>query len=147
LTALRRAGVAWREDASNATATFLRNRVRRHVLPRWLKSDTRDILGGIALARERLEEDDNALEAWVDRTKALQGKTLRLDDLAGAPRAVWRRALHRWLLAVKAETDLSRQGFDRLLTITEAARPTRFSLGANAFAVIKGKKLRLQRSR
>lgn len=149
ITALRQAGVVWREDATNEGDDFLRNRVRQAVLPRWVETagEGRDLLGGVALARERLEEDDVALETWVDRLAALKRGTLDLNRLAGAPRAVWRRALHRWLLAVEPDTDLSRQGFAQLLRAVETGRNTRFSLGAKAFAVLRQGQLTLKRAR
>jgi tRNA(Ile)-lysidine synthase len=50
---------------------------------------------------------------------------------------VWRRALHRWLLAQPHGSDLSRQGYEQLLALVERGRSTRFSLGRNGFAVIR----------
>ncbi len=141
VAALRKAGASWREDATNETDDFFRNRVRRSVLPAWVRASGRDALAGAALARERLEEDDGALEAWLDRLAPVRRRGLDLSRLAGVPRAVWRRALHRWLLAVRPETDLSRQGFESLLAAVQRGRDTRFSLGAKGFAVVRGGKL------
>jgi len=45
--------------------------------------------------------------------------------------------LHRWLLAVRPETDLSRQGFNQPLAAVERGRDTCFSLGAKGFAVVR----------
>jgi len=137
VAALRQAGAVWREDATNHGDDFFRNRLRRSVLPAWARAAGRDALAGAALARERLEEDDTALEAWLDRLAPLQRGVLVLRILAAAPRALWRRALHRWLLAVRAETDLSRRGFEQLLSAVIRGTDTRFSLGANGFAVIR----------
>ena len=142
---LRQAGVRWREDATNESDDFFRNRVRSKVLPAWIKSSGHDALAGAALSRERLEEDDAALEAWLDRLGSLKRGVLDLGRLAGTPRAVWRRALHRWLLAVGPDTDLSRQGFALLLRAIEAGQATRFSLGARAFAVIRQGRLTLKK--
>lgn len=144
--ALRASGARWCEDATNAGDTYLRGRVRRSVLPAWTKAAGRDALAGAALSRERLEEDDVALEAWLGTLAPLRGRVLDLARLTGKPRALWRRALHRWLLAVRADTDLSRQGFDQLLAALERGRDTRFSLGASAFAVVHGGKLSLRRA-
>lgn len=145
--ALRGAGAKWREDASNGRGDHFRNRIRRDVLPAWAKAAGRDALAGAALARERLEEDDRAMEEWVDETAALdRAGRLDLVALAGKPRALIRRALHRWLLAQDQPHDLSRQGFELLLAAVEAGRPTRFSLGTDGFAVIRGGQLSFQRS-
>lgn len=136
----------WREDETNARADYFRNRVRAAVLPAWQQAAGRDAFAGAALARELLEEDDQALELWVDRLKLLQRGVLDLDRLKGAPRAVLRRALHRWLLAVQPQSDLSRRGFEILLSAVRLARPTRFSLGVSHFAVIRGGKLTLRKA-
>jgi len=136
--ALEAAGAVWREDASNGTGAFLRNRIRRDVLPAWLAATgARDALAGAALSRGLLEEDDAALEAWLDALAPLKpGGRLDVKALAGRPRAIVRRALHRWL-ALQADTgDLSRQGFELLLAAVEAGRATRFSLGRGGFATI-----------
>jgi tRNA(Ile)-lysidine synthase len=146
IAALRASGARWCEDATNTGGEFLRNRVRRSVLPAWARAAGRDALAGAALSRERLEEDDAALETWLDEVAPLRGRVLDLQRLVGKPRALWRRALHRWLLAVRADTDLSRQGFEQLLSAIERGRDTRFSLGARAFAVVRGGKLSLRRA-
>ena len=148
LEALRQAGVPWREDESNAGPAHFRNRVRQQVLPSWVAAAGRDALAGAALARERLEEDDAALETWLDEVQPLVGRrTLDLGRLAGRPLALWRRALHRWLRAVRPRSDLSRQGCELLLAALRAGRDTRFSLGACDFAVVRQGKLSLQRPR
>ncbi len=145
--ALRASRVPWREDASNVRADFFRNRVRRHVLPAWRDAAGRDALAGAARAREFLEEDDDALEAWVDKLDPVTPKgELALSRLAGRPRAVVRRALHRWLLAQPRAGVLSRRGFEELLAAVQAARSGRRSLGSKGFAVIRGKRLRFERT-
>ncbi|MFZ9747304.1 MAG: tRNA lysidine(34) synthetase TilS, partial [Opitutaceae bacterium] len=49
---LRNAGLSWREDASNATGRYFRNRVRQQVLPRWEKAAGRDAVAGATLSRQ-----------------------------------------------------------------------------------------------
>jgi len=137
---LRAVGAVWREDASNGTEDFFRNRIRQAVLPAWRgATGERDALSGAAWSRELLEEDDRALEAWVDALAPLSSDGRRLDVkvLQGKPRAVVRRALYRWL-AVQPDTgDLSRRGFAGLLAAVEAGKFTRFSLGKRGLAVIR----------
>lgn len=143
---LASAGAVWREDATNASDAYFRTRVRRTVLPAWVRAAGRDAVAGAALARERLEEDDAALEAWVDSLAPLKRGCLHLEKLQGKPVAVWRRALHRWLMEVRPETDLSRQGFDRLLTVVREGKDTRFSVGRGRFAVVRAGRLELRKS-
>lgn len=144
---LRAAGAEWREDATNATDVFVRNRVRRSLLPALARATGRDVRAAAALSRERLQEDDDALEAWLEELAPLQARpvVLHLTKLAGKPRALWRRALHRWLLAARVDTDLSRAGFEQLLVAIERGKDTRFSLGARAFAVVADGRLKVAR--
>lgn len=146
--ALQQAQVPWREDATNATGGYLRNRMRRDVLPVWQKaSGDRDVLAGAALARELMEEDDVALEAWLDEVyPRIHGRSLRLQPLAGRPQALVRRALRRWLTGLPEAGDLSRRGFEDLLAAVVTGRPTRRSLGRQGFAVIRRGRLVFERT-
>lgn len=146
--ALRAAGAAWREDSTNARDDFLRNRVRRAVVPAWAKAAAdRDALAGAARSRELLEEDDVALEAWVDEIAPLAADgSLSTRKLAGKPRAVARRALHRWLQRQPLAGEVSRQAFEALLDTVVRARSTRHSLGVKGFAVTKGGVLRFEKA-
>ncbi|MBP6864784.1 MAG: tRNA lysidine(34) synthetase TilS [Candidatus Didemnitutus sp.] len=146
VTALRSAGISWREDATNATEAYFRNRVRQNVMPAWQRAAGRDVLGGVALSRERLEEDDAALEMWLEGLAAFDRRgRLLLAPLVDKPLALWRRALHRWLLRHRPDTDLSRQGFEQFLALVRRGADTRFSLGRSAFAVLRAGRLELRR--
>jgi tRNA(Ile)-lysidine synthase len=141
VVSLRRSGAVWREDDSNRADRHFRNRIRRQVMPAWERAAGRDALAGAALTRELLEEDDRALETWIEHLKPVKRGVLAVRVLHGLPRAVVRRALHRWLLAVRPDTDLSRQGFAALLSAVEKGTDTRFSLGRAGFAVLQSGKL------
>lgn len=144
VAALRKAGAVWREDATNAGDDFFRNRVRRDVLPAWQLAAERDALAGAALSRELLEEDDAALETWLAELRALGANgTLDVRKFAGKPRALIRRALHRWVLAQRTEIRISRQAFDTLLQDVTEGRTTRRSMGRDIFARIENGRLRL----
>jgi len=137
VAALRAAGIPWREDASNEGGDFFRNRIRRDVLPAWTVAARRDAVAGAAQARELIEEDESAIEAWLGELPwcAPRGG-LALRALAGKPRALARRALHRWLRVAVPKLDLSRAGFEALLRAVELGQPTRHSLGREGFGVI-----------
>jgi tRNA(Ile)-lysidine synthase len=137
--ALCAAGATWREDASNATGDFFRNRIRRDVLPAWrAAAPGRDALAGAALTRELLAEDDVALEAWLDEVQPFTTDgALDVSRLADKPRALARRALYRWMSAQPRAGELSRQGFEALLSAVQRGRSVRHSLGAQGFAVIR----------
>lgn len=143
--ALRGAGVNWREDRTNAGEGYFRNRIRHGVLPAWQKASGRDAVAGAALARELLEEDDSALETWLDELQPVRrGGVLNLAVLKGRPRAIVRRALRRWLATQPQAGQLSRQGFEDLLAVVQAGRPDRRSLGRKGFAVVSGDQLRFE---
>jgi tRNA(Ile)-lysidine synthase len=145
VAALRAAGAAWREDATNGEGTYFRNRVRAAVLPAWTEAAGRDAVAGAARTRELLAEDDAALESWLDELKPFGPKgRLELARLQGKPRALWRRALHRWLLQSPRRIEISRQAFDALLDAAQLGRPTRQSVGADFFAVVRAGSLRLE---
>lgn len=135
---LRQAGGSWREDETNAGGRYFRNRVRRDVLPAWEVAADRDAVAGAARSRELLAEDDAALEAWIDALApfAKTGELL-VETLAGKPRAIIRRALHRWLLSCRPRIDISRQAFETLLEAVVRGAPTRHSLGPKQFAVLR----------
>ncbi|MDB6094831.1 MAG: tRNA(Ile)-lysidine synthetase [Verrucomicrobia bacterium] len=143
LAALRAAGATWREDSTNSGRYYFRNRIRRDVLPAWEQAAQRDALAGAARSRELLEDDDSALEAWLAEIEPMaKDGSLNLKRIHGKPRALVRRALHRWLLAQRRTFHLSRQAFDSLLGSVMRGSPTRQSLGAESFAVIEKSRLR-----
>ena len=135
---LRTLGIPWREDATNDGGKFLRNRMRRDVVPAWLRaSKGRDSLAGAALSRELLEEDDEALDAWLlELNPFTKYGALNLRRLAGRPRALVRRALHRWLALNVKDVAVSRQAFNALLNDLMRGRITRHSLGLDGFGKI-----------
>jgi tRNA(Ile)-lysidine synthase len=143
---LRKAGAVWRVDSSNAEGTHFRNRLRLNVINRWVRASGRDALAGAALSRELLEEDDLALEGWVDSLKPIgAGASLLVSRMAGKPRAVVRRALHRWLLLQPRAGNLSRRGFEALLKAVERGASARHSLGSEGFATIRSGRLRFEK--
>lgn len=140
--------IPWREDASNVAGEFLRNRLRRDVVPKWIQANEgRDALAGAALARELLEEDDAALDAWLaEIAPIMKDGSLNLRRLVGRPRALMRRALHQWLAVNLEGAALSRQAISSLLDDLMIARPTRHSVSRGGFARIKENRLVFERT-
>ena len=90
---LRRAGIGWREDSSNADRAFARNRVRLDLLPAFRSlhpAAEANLLRTAAL----LAEDDAALDALAAELLC-EGGGLSTAAVAAAPPAVLRRALRR----------------------------------------------------
>ena len=146
--ALHSEKIPWCEDASNVAGDYLRNRLRRDVVPKWIQANEgRDPLAGAALARELLEEDDAALNAWLaEVAPIMKDGSLNLRRLAGRPRALMRRALHEWLAVNLDEAALSRQAFTRLLDDLMAVRTTRHSVSRGGFAKIEKHRLVFERT-
>ncbi len=144
---LRLNDIPWREDSSNLTGDFTRNRLRRTVLPAWQEAVPHDVHHGAAQSRALLEEDDKALEEWIDsimQAGAFSGR-LDLSPLVGKPRALYRRALRRWLALNGLGVVLSRDAFESLLEAACVNMSFRASAGVDCFVEIKSGRLALER--
>jgi tRNA(Ile)-lysidine synthase len=141
--ALRAARTPWREDATNAGDMYLRNRLRRRVVPALRGAAGRELAGGFLAARQAIEDDDAALDQWVDEV-AGPADARQWPALADKPRALARRAVHRWLLAVGLTGDLGRIAVDALIeTVAEGGR-LRLSAGTGRFVTFDGRQLRVE---
>ena len=144
VAALRAAGVPWCEDATNHGEAYFRNRLRNRVLPAWREAAPADLAAAVARSRSLLEEEDEALELWVDRILSAElGETLPLTELRAAPVAVARRALHRWLGAMGLGGVLASAAFEDLLAAVRAGRATRLSAGGAGLLETEAATLRL----
>lgn len=90
LAYLRDRQIRWLEDPSNSTGAYLRNRVRREILPA-LAALAPGAERALARAADLLREDDRALERAA-RPLAVPGRAAR-EALLAAPAAVRRRAI------------------------------------------------------
>lgn len=129
---LRQANVCWCEDASNRERTHLRNRLRRDVIPAWAEAETRNLTAGILLARSRLEDEDEALSAWL--TDLLPGEKydspeIRLEALNGYPRALWRRAIESWARRRPGLARIGRAWIESLVQFAMEGASTRVAAG------------------
>jgi tRNA(Ile)-lysidine synthase len=133
-SALQEAGFPWREDSSNQQTHFARNRLRHHVVLPWLQASGEGVLNGAALSRELLQEDDEALESLVDGLGIdFESPQIDLGKLQRQPRAILRRALHRWSFL----PEVDRRCFEELLRICQRGAG-QVSLGAGIAAVCDG---------
>ena len=99
---MRQEGIAWREDSSNESTRFTRNRVRGGLLPEIAEAPGgMDGLRAFARAVEGLEEElaEKTVHLhWTPFSKSsqsLSGGTLPREDLAGLVGPLQRRALWR----------------------------------------------------
>ncbi len=143
--ALAAAEIPWREDDSNRSEKYTRNRMRHGVLPAWRRASPQDVFQGAARTRALAEEDEEALENWLDALlpEVLLEKPLDFSSLAGKPQALWRRAFHRFLVVNCLENILSSDEVDRWVTAMRENRTQKGSVGKTAFIEYKDGRLLL----
>lgn len=83
--------ISYRDDSSNATDQFLRNRLRHHVMP-LLEAENPRLAENLSAMALRLRQDEAALQAF-----AKVDEPLRVDVLRHQPAAVRSRMLERFL--------------------------------------------------
>lgn len=90
---LIRRGLDWRDDPTNASPRYTRNRVRLELWPRLLEFNGA-LEAALARTADLLRDDERALAARA-RTMLGSGLELPVDRLRRAPRAVARRVIRR----------------------------------------------------
>lgn len=109
---LQQIGQPWREDASNASDDYLRNRLRR-----WLRDqpETHDAL--IALA-----DACRALRDWATARAPELPSSFNVNRLAELPDVLAHESARRWLVARGTRADLlTEEVLDRLVEMTRDA--------------------------
>jgi tRNA(Ile)-lysidine synthase len=116
---LVRRGATWREDASNESDKYLRNRLRG-----LLRTDDRLTAAMLGLGRACAAWRD-----WIDAAAPQLAESFRVSELHDLPDPLARHAVRRWLLARGAPADdLGPAVIDRLLAmVRDAATPPRQS--------------------
>lgn len=97
--ALQKRGIVWREDKSNASDQYYRNRIRHQLLPLWNKLSPAALPSSLRRSMMLLQEDQDALQNWTDQVwkSAYQDGNLRVSVLASLPDAIVRRALEKFM--------------------------------------------------
>lgn len=119
---LRSRDLTWREDPSNATPRFLRNRLRREFVPllRALNPSVEKVLTRTA---DLLRDDEKALSR-KGRRLVSDLDTVDLESLRIEPVAVRRRAVRiLWRKVHGRSTELSAHHVDAILGICRRGRP------------------------
>jgi tRNA(Ile)-lysidine synthase len=127
LAYLERKALAWREDPTNATPRFARNRLRLSAWPALLALSP-SAERALARAADLARSDERALSARA-RAVAGAGATVELAALAAEPLAVRRRIVRRlWRAAGGAASRLEAHHVEAALSLTRRARPGRVTL-------------------
>jgi tRNA(Ile)-lysidine synthase len=120
-------GVAWRDDPTNATPRYARNRLRLSLWPAVLALAPA-AERALARAADLAREDERALSR---RALAIAGSAAAVDvaRLAGAPIAVRRRILRRmWRNAGGRAAELEAKHVEAALALARRGRPGRAAL-------------------
>lgn len=129
---LRSAGASWREDDSNATDLFFRNRVRRLVIPSLEAASPTEAVTGFAASRALLEEDDEALDVWLREVLGSDDWVDKgdLSRLRGRPAALARRAVHAWLRARGLSESLGKSSVNGLVAAVTGGADLQINAGS-----------------
>ncbi len=135
---------SWREDPTNATPAFARNRVRHALLPALVAAAGRDPVEPLCRAAEILADEEEWIAGMLAVETASPPEMLLAADLRAMPRARQRRLLLAWLRARGvagagfAETELLRALLD------PARGPARVNLPGDRHARRRGGRLFLE---
>jgi tRNA(Ile)-lysidine synthase len=120
-------GLRWREDPTNATARYARNRMRLEVIP-LLARENSAVEAALARAAALARDDERALTALARALLAPDG-TVPLAALRNAPKAVRRRAVRLlWRAARGTGRGLTADHVEAVLAIAGGGRPLRVDL-------------------
>jgi tRNA(Ile)-lysidine synthase len=118
-------GIAWREDSSNQSPDFARNRIRHELLPRLAREWNPAIVETLGHMADWAAEEEAYQAADTDRLAAehfhhsLGAVTICADVLASLPRAAARRLVRRAIEQVKG--DLRGVGFAHVEAVLHLA--------------------------
>lgn len=114
-----REGLHWREDSTNADERYLRNYIRRRVLPRFADADREALLAITRRAHELNEAIAHQLSNYLHQQPGV--KTLSRHGFIMLPHAVAREVMAQWLLT-HTDAELSRQLLERLVVAAKTGR-------------------------
>ncbi len=136
LSYLRDRGLGWREDPSNASARFLRNRIRAEIVPA-LEALIPGVERRLARTAELLREDDRVLERLAARAVPAGARCVGRAALLDLPVAVRRRALRRlWRAAAGSRRGLDADHVEAVMRHLRAQDPKRITLSGGLEARI-----------
>jgi tRNA(Ile)-lysidine synthase len=125
-------GLSWREDPTNATPRYARNRVRHQLMP-VLERLAPAAERSLARAADLLRADERALLARARRLAS--GSDVERDALSAEPEAVRRRVVRLlWARVARTPGELTQAHVEAVLSHLRRRRPWRVSLPGGAEA-------------
>ncbi|MDA0724547.1 MAG: tRNA lysidine(34) synthetase TilS [Verrucomicrobia bacterium] len=142
---LQSVGATWREDGSNTSPIYLRNRLRMGTMEAWCKDADREVGAGTARSRRLLEEADDALEQWANEAlgECFEEDLLKVNGLTRLPTAVRRKLIARWLHEISPGCFLESSNLDHLLDALEQGERFKTNLSSSLWIETDCKHLRL----
>mgnify|MGYP001167015675 FL=1 len=115
--ALKREGIEWRDDSTNNSAVYLRNRIRKNTLTQWKTDSDRDVLQGVRRTRDLLDEQNAAIEQWAREIlqEYCDEQALRVGGLISYPRGLIRKVITLWLVEKMNISIISHSNLDQIL--------------------------------
>jgi tRNA(Ile)-lysidine synthase len=110
-------GLDFRDDETNETFAALRNRVRRRIIPYIEKQFGRKVRASIWRAAVIAADEADWLTGFVDPEKTT-ARELSVKELREQPRALQRRAIHRWLQS-RNVADLNFETIERVRALLD----------------------------
>lgn len=140
-------GLSARDDPSNRSPRYLRNRIRWEVLPQ-LERLAPSVERTLARTAALLRDDDRYLERLARAVAPAQATSARIDALLAAPLPVRRRALRRlWRASVGTRRGLGAEHVDALVKLVRRRGPGSLDLPGGVTAAVAYGTLELCRSR
>ncbi len=146
-------GLTWREDASNQSDDYARNRLRRHWLPGLARDFNPRLLRSLGELAETLRGDAEWIEGQVAREAAArfqeEASCLRIEpkDWEALPDALALRLARRALRLMGGGRDVSRVHLRRMVAFFRTGRPgTAIELPGGLVLAHEGGSFRLSRA-
>jgi tRNA(Ile)-lysidine synthase len=147
LAYLGRLGLGWREDPSNATPRFARNRLRQRLWPLLLELNPA-VEAALARTADLLRDDERALARLAGAELERQGdEGIEVATLRRTPRAVRRRVVRRLAQRAGGRGAIPEAGHvEAALRLLRRTGPRRAGLAGGLEAVVAGGRLRVRRA-
>lgn len=131
-------GLGWRDDPTNGSPRFLRNRIRSEVLPA-LEALAPGLERRLARTADLLRDDDRALERLASRAVPRRATRAEVTALLCLPLAVRRRAVRRlWRGLAGSRRGIGAEHVEAILRQLRTARPKRLALPGRREARVGG---------
>lgn len=127
-------GLVWREDASNASTIYARNRLRHDVLPQLERNFNRRVLRTLANFAETTRRDAEWIESIVEAEAAKRFQVIRTADevsvviqgagWGGVPDALARRLVVRLLCDLGIGREATRAHLERVIAFLRRGETT-----------------------